>query len=520
MTGMHWNRYVLVTLLVGRLFQSVGASFQPTNITVVQTVQRNFGPMMFPEGSPWCDGNPAYWWSGHWYPEVPYCEISPGVWKPSKLARLDIQDYLNVVDGKKNIDRHACGSMDVNGDGIMDVMCAVGANKGTGDGFTEVYLTSSRGVLYKVFNHGLDKYPSMRSRDMITLKGADNSDLVLITTNGRKRIDERPNTHRMFKRTAQQSDGSFFTEVTGPWELYFEASCVVVADFDDNGTDDILFCNQRGGAMMFTQDTDGSWTNAVLATSNRAKRNTKHWRKTRVEDVTNDGIPDLIVVGWRSPWYVRVFKGIPKPPFFDLRQPYFERIMEYPTPDVEVLDMNGDGFKDIYVIQTDEENENGYCGEDFKKQKRNFPEWLSSPDFVPPLDNANDLLLIGTPNFKTPLEIPMDHSEPGCGFMVTKFGDRTLALAQGTRQRLGHNLLLHWSEPANITSALSGVPSTSPSTTPSSHPISSPSDSPTRMPSSFPTDTYKPSSDPSGTPSRLPMIDSSEEPSGDYLGPT
>jgi hypothetical protein len=91
MMGMHWNRYVVVTLLVGRLFQSVGASFQPSNITVVQTLQRNFGPMMFPEGSPWCDGNPAYWWSGHWYPEVPYCERSPGNWEPSKLARLDLQ---------------------------------------------------------------------------------------------------------------------------------------------------------------------------------------------------------------------------------------------------------------------------------------------------------------------------------------------------------------------------------------------------------------------------------------------
>lgn len=69
---------------------------------------------------------------------------------------LDYTDAMN--SHRKQIDRHSCMSMDVNHDGLPDVVCVVGAMKGTGYGFNELYLTQPGGrSLKKVQQHGLQQ---------------------------------------------------------------------------------------------------------------------------------------------------------------------------------------------------------------------------------------------------------------------------------------------------------------------------------------------------------------------------
>ena len=85
--------------------------------------------------------------------------------------------------------------------------CGVGANKGTGLGFNEVYVTQTedselgpKGSLVKtLLDHGLNKYPTMRNRFMETLKAADGSSMVFLATKGVKRADGEKNQHRMFR---------------------------------------------------------------------------------------------------------------------------------------------------------------------------------------------------------------------------------------------------------------------------------------------------------------------------------
>ena len=131
-------------------------------------------------------------------------------------------------------------------------------------------------------------------------------------------------------------------------------------------------------------------------------------------------------------------------PFFDFdAKPLYEKFLTYAAPDIEVLDVNGDDLLDIYVVQTDEVTEGTYCGGPWVKS-----DWWEGgiqppPSFIPPVDEARDILLIGVDDgFNAVL---MDHAEPGCGSYVEKFGDdRTLILAQGGFVRPGHNLLLQW----------------------------------------------------------------------------
>ena len=67
-------------------------------------------------------------------------------WTLNSNARLDASDALNGGP----IDRHYCVTMDVNRDNRTDIICGVGAVLGTGDGYTELYLTQSDGSVQKM----------------------------------------------------------------------------------------------------------------------------------------------------------------------------------------------------------------------------------------------------------------------------------------------------------------------------------------------------------------------------------
>lgn len=181
--------------------RDLAVNYQPNVVTVeAAPARRVFGSLSFPEGSAWCDGKPTYWLVGHEsVGEAPYCLVSDlnnftdfdytgSVWEQSSLA---------VLNGPK--DRHDCAALDMNNDGIKDIACGIGAFRGTGDGFNEVYLTNPLdGSVSEVLDpHGLQKYTTMRNRLMVTLKrDADGSTLVLLATRGKPRTDGLSNEHR------------------------------------------------------------------------------------------------------------------------------------------------------------------------------------------------------------------------------------------------------------------------------------------------------------------------------------
>lgn len=203
-------------------------------------------------------------------------------------------------------------------------------------------------------------------------------------------------------------------------------------------------CNERKLAFIFLQHPDSSWTQVEVN-----HQNMKDWRNARVADIDGDGLNDLVVVGFggrktkKPTSYIRIYKGTGEYPFFDFKAAgqLFEQTTPYATPDVEVCDVNADGYPDLYVVQVDELQGSGkYCAKDWDKPYKG-PRPPAS--FVPDADLAPDLLLLGSETGFT--AISMTHSEPGCGNIVEKFGgNQTLLLAQGTMGRPGHNLLLQW----------------------------------------------------------------------------
>jgi hypothetical protein len=97
-------------------------------------------------GTPWCDGLPTFWITGHQTCfESPRCLVN-GTWIRNNRTMLDASDALNGGP----IDRHYCVTMDVNRDNRSDIICGVGAVLGTGDGYTELYLTQPDGSVQKM----------------------------------------------------------------------------------------------------------------------------------------------------------------------------------------------------------------------------------------------------------------------------------------------------------------------------------------------------------------------------------
>jgi hypothetical protein len=232
----------------------------------------------------------------------------------------------------------------------------------------------------------------------------------------------------------------YFNEVPGPWTYLFLATCAVAGDFNGDSTDDLVVCNKRGPPLLVQQHINGTFTRMELPDT----AYTTKWRAVRITDMNGDGLVDLVATTWRSPRpELLIFLGQDGYPYFDFSEPAFLQQLNYPAPDLEILDVNGDNRLDIYVVQADERKEK-YCG---SGQGRDWwgPSPWSPANWTPPVDAANDLLFVGTGNSNAPFqEVSMTHSYPGCGWLVQRFDRQTMLLGQGSHGKSGFTLLLEW----------------------------------------------------------------------------
>jgi len=335
------------------------------------------GSVSMYEGSPWCpDDAPMYWLVGHQHMEHPWCyDRQDGGWKNSSKAVLEIR-YKQFPKGIKvdPVDRHDCVTTDVNKDGLVDLVCFVGARKGKGLSHQELYLTeppqtesdTERGdhgggpsSLVKVKSkYGLSKYNTLSTRVATKLRHVNGNDLIFVGNNGRPRRDHRSNAHRMFE-VLESGEMPYFRELRGPWTKQYPAECAVTADINNDGLDDLIVCRKQAGASMYVQNGKTGMFSQV-----KMPKIFRKWRNVRVGFVTGNALPDLVVAeegnaAAAASSYVRIYRGIPNPPYFRYEKPYYQLRLPHAAPDVEIFDFNHDGIADLFVLQVDETH--GYC---------------------------------------------------------------------------------------------------------------------------------------------------------------
>ena len=283
---------------------------------------------------------------GHDNDDHPYCYFqNKRKWKRRTSVAFDYMDGLNALDGPHDgIDRHQCMPVDADKDGVPDLVCVVGADKGRGLGFAELYLTNKsrdRGLV-KVPEHGLQKYPSMRSRMIRKFtRGADQATLIFISTNGiARRSDGLPNQHRVF-RLLESGQAPYFEEVDGPWSSsYFKVECILTQDVNGDGLDDLVLCNPDGKAKIILQTRSGRFEEVDLGDL----VGTENWWNARLGNVVaSDGggtrpaspLKDLVVVGKNSKRnFLKVFRSTGDArPYFDFAKPYFGKKLPHFAPE-------------------------------------------------------------------------------------------------------------------------------------------------------------------------------------------
>lgn len=98
--------------------------------------------------------------------------------------------------------------------------CLIGANRGKGLGYNELYITRRNGSLYKIKRHGLQRHLGSRTRHTAILKGPPGREYVFISTAHGRREDGMYNKHSMYLRTRWDRTRwwrRYFRHVRGPW---------------------------------------------------------------------------------------------------------------------------------------------------------------------------------------------------------------------------------------------------------------------------------------------------------------
>jgi FG-GAP-like repeat len=371
------------------------------------------------------------WVTGHdgYTQDRPRCLVDGG-WQTAT------NNFSALVKGP---DRHYCVTMDVNKDGLDDIICNGGAGSGAKLGFNELYITQRNGSLTAMlgnrYNDGLSKYPAMRNRVATTLSNIQGvREFVFFGTLGVPRADGLSNYHRMFRNVyAAPNRFPYFVEVPGPWTTKLGiATCSRSGDFTGDRRDDLVVCHAKGPALLARQGSTYAFYPVNIPNQND---NVWNWTNVRLADVTGDGLQDLVVVAAHSPSpFLMIFRGQLASPYFNFVKPVYKTALKWMPPDVEVLDVNKDGYPDIYVVQKDSGRKR-YCSPGMVVT---FP-----PNVVPTTDYARDLLFIGNAQ-RGYTKVELAHAYPGCGTIAHRWDQRTMLLAQGSFDYPGYQLLLEW----------------------------------------------------------------------------
>jgi len=70
----------------------------------------------------------------------------------------------------------------------------------------------------------------------------------------------------------------YFEERVGPWVGYFRVDCVVVADINDDGLDDLVLCVSKNDAKIYVQKRNGEFKQLALPSVDSVRG----WNNVRV----------------------------------------------------------------------------------------------------------------------------------------------------------------------------------------------------------------------------------------------
>lgn len=303
-------------------------------------------------------------------------------------------------------DRHDCDAADVDQDGRMDFYCAVGADKGTGDGPNELWMQQAGGIFTKKEAHGAEDSLGSSRRPIFFDFNHDGWPDIYLTN------EQHPGGNESINRVFVSQAGQHFSEVTTSGTGSIGWACVAKGDIDGDGWDDLLVCTHDGQSSVLLNNRANDF-NTIAPPAVVGKR--LIW--AQLKDLNDDGKPDLILLADNTNLEVWLNSG--SAPYFPTRK-FFGKLPQ-PGKSLTVGDFNHDGQPDIYVALAD----------------KNCQDSLQ--------DLADDVVFWGRATLKWD-KARVTQGYAGCGHEVqTLNGDQVLLVNGGSAFR-GPSYVIDWSQ--------------------------------------------------------------------------
>ncbi len=313
--------------------------------------------------------------------------------------------YVPAAQAFVWVDRHDCDAADINQDGLLDLYCAIGADRGQGEGPNEVWLQDGTGQFQLLANHGAeDRYGSGRLPVFFDFNHDGFPDIYL-SNERRTRPDGQLSINRVFVNQAGMGFVEAGTIATGERG----SACVDKGDINGDGWDDLVVCDLSGPPHVYLNNRAGNFTE--LATPAAAAK----WVTAKLADMNHDGRLDLVVIAEGN--NLQIWLNTGSGALFEA--PAYQNHLLYMGKSITVGDFNHDGRPDVYVVL----------------MKSGCQETL--------VDAAPDLVYQGLANGSW-TKLRQNQAYGGCGHLADTVDGRDVLLMNGGISWVGPNYLLSW----------------------------------------------------------------------------
>jgi hypothetical protein len=223
------------------------------------------------------DGWPDIFIARHWHPAQLWLNNKNGTFTQS-----DATYFSNIKD------RHSCVTGDFNQDGLLDMFCSVGADRGSGVKSNALYIQQSGGTFVdQAYQWNLTD-PWGRGRYSAVLDANNDGYPDVFYGTESLRPDGMPSVNRFYINTGH---GSFVDDPAMGLDSNIGSTCAHVVDYNSDGWPDLLVCGETGGLHLYENDQGHGFTDvsSILGPTINAQ-------DAAMVDVNHDNRPDLIAL--------------------------------------------------------------------------------------------------------------------------------------------------------------------------------------------------------------------------------
>ena len=223
------------------------------------------------------DGWPDIFIARHWHPANLWLNNQNGT-----FSAADTAFFSSITD------RHDCQAADFNKDGLKDLFCSVGADRGSAMKSNALYIQQPGGTFADQAYQWNVSDQTSRGRYGAVLDANHDGFPDIFYGAESLRPDGLPSINRFYLNTGK---GSFIDSPAMGLDLNIGSKCAHTVDYNSDGWKDLLVCGEAGGLHMFKNRQGHGFTDvsSILGAPVNAA-------DAALADVNHDSRPDLLTL--------------------------------------------------------------------------------------------------------------------------------------------------------------------------------------------------------------------------------